>query len=547
MRPSRRLIPLTFTTLLSIGAAALAQGPGPACRLPMIQPSGSAPFDGFGGVMDLDGDELLVSGPGQQSAFLYRNVQGEWTIDHQFVHPTAVGLGTFGAGVALDEDLILVGFHGFLGLPEEVVVFERSKSSWNHVQTIADPAANGLSDFGSVMAMDDGQAMIGGVDAVYVYAWSGAKFKLTQTITGVGDFGASIAMCGNHAIIGARLDDQLAPDAGAAHLYRRSEGVWKKAQTLSAADFAAADANANDRFGNGVALNETHAVVGAPGDDDFAVDCGSAYVFRFVGDPALLKAQTEIHGHLPLVGDQFGTSVAINRVGHAEIPRIIVGAPSNESPGFDNAGAHVFRAPPTDTKDWIFQARLKDNCSYSENSNFGASVAITEKEMALVGSSYTLQPVVAGGAIFPFSLATSAGFLCDCPCNNAADHSSYGSGKAGTNGVPVLESFQLPVLGKKSGLALSHARPGALPILFLGTKPASIPFDEGHLLVSNPFVLTIPIPVPASGTLTITDGVPADAALCGVSIYHQMMFVDPGASGPYQTAQTQGLERTFGS
>lgn len=535
---------LAIAATLSIAVpASIAQTFGPACTFAKIQQAGSTPLDLFAARLRLEGDALLVSAPVQQSAFLYRNVHGEWTLDHQFVHPTGAGSGSFGGGIAMSGDLVLVNVWGF-GQPGEVLVFSRKSGAWSYVQTIADPVGGPISFFGEVMALEGDVAMIGGFDAVHVFDLSSGTAHLTQTITGTGEFGSAIAMHGDLAIIGARGDDQFAADAGVAYLVRRTSLGWKFVQTLTASDFSVGDANAADRFGTAVALNGTHAVIGAPGDDDFASNCGSAYVYRFVGDPPVLKSQTEIHGQAPLAGDQFGAAVAIN---HAARPKIIVGAPSDESPGFDNASAHVFLAPKSSSGDWTYVTRLKDNCSYSENSNFGVSVAVSEKDVALVGSSYTLQPVPAGGALFPFSITTSGGFLCECPCDNAADHASYGAGKPGTNGVPGLESYELPALGQKSGIRLTNALPGAIPLLFLGTKPTDDAFDGGHLLVKKPFVITIPLPVGADGTLTLSDAVPDNAALCGLTLYHQMMFVDPAAGGPYHTAQTPGLERTFGS
>lgn len=131
------------------------------------------------------------------------------------------------------------------------------------------------------------------------------------------------------------------------------------------------------------------------------------------------------------------------------------------------------------------------------------------------------------------------------PCVKATN-ASYGTGKPGTNGVPVLNALAAPILGETSTVRLENALPGALPLLFLGVTQQNIPFDGGALLTEATWVLALPFPILADGTLPLTGTLPADPALCGFKLYHQVMFADPGAAGYYKLAQTAGLVRTFG-
>lgn len=132
-------------------------------------------------------------------------------------------------------------------------------------------------------------------------------------------------------------------------------------------------------------------------------------------------------------------------------------------------------------------------------------------------------------------------------CVNEPSNLEYGLGKPGSFGVPHLEAIGLPTLGLESSIRLSNGRPGALPVLFLGTQQAALPFDGGTLHVVPQFVFTIPVPIAGDGTLTIPGTLPGDPSLCGFTLYHQMIFVDPSATGFYHTAQSNGLARTFGS
>ena len=92
-------------------------------------------------------------------------------------------------------------------------------------------------------------------------------------------FGMSVAVDGNYAIIGASGDDNaLGEDAGAAYIFEYSGTNWGYVKTLYASDGAV-----GDEFGGSVALDGDTAVVGAWKDDNSdGIDAGAAYVFKKV-------------------------------------------------------------------------------------------------------------------------------------------------------------------------------------------------------------------------------------------------------------------------
>src|SRR5207237_6330227 len=89
-------------------------------------------------------------------------------------------------------------------------------------------------------------------------------------------FGASVAISGDTAIIGAKSDDVGANgDQGSAYVFVRSGTVWIEQARLFASDGAASDS-----FGYSVAIDGDTAVVGALQDNVSGnTDQGSAYVF----------------------------------------------------------------------------------------------------------------------------------------------------------------------------------------------------------------------------------------------------------------------------
>jgi len=132
-------------------------------------------------------------------------------------------------------------------------------------------------------------------------------------------------------------------------------------------------------------------------------------------------------------------------------------------------------------------------------------------------------------------------------CTTEPSNLEYGVGKPGAFGIPRLAALDLPTLGLATSIQLTNGRPGAMPVLFLSTQSAALPFDGGTLHLVPQFVFPLPVAIPANGTLTLPGTLPGDPALCGFTLFHQVLFVDPAATGSKHTAQSNGLARTFGS
>ncbi|MFG0316943.1 MAG: hypothetical protein ACF8XB_06710, partial [Planctomycetota bacterium JB042] len=159
----------------------------------------------------------------------------------------------------------------------------------------------------------------------------------------------------------------------------------------------------------------------------------------------------------------------------------------------------------------------------------------------LAAGTYTYQIQQTGPEVTDYQLD----FMVECV--GAATSVPYGAGKPGTNGVPVLSSNAPPVLGGASDLTISNGLAGAGPVLlFVGFSSTSLPFDGGALLVNPALTLTLP-PLGPAGSLTLPAPLPPDPTLCGLSLFTQAMYADPAAGGFNQSAQTNGLQWTFGS
>jgi len=123
----------------------------------------------------------------------------------------------------------------------------------------------------------------------------------------VDQFGVSVSVSGDMAAVGVPFDDDNGGDSGSAYLYVRSGGVWSEQAKLLPSDGAAFD-----EFGASVSVNGDTAVVGATRDDDNGNDSGSAYVFDLTGATGVVNEDAKL---LPSDGaafDEFGASVSVN-------------------------------------------------------------------------------------------------------------------------------------------------------------------------------------------------------------------------------------------
>ena len=126
--------------------------------------------------------------------------------------------------------------------------------------------------------------------------------KLTASDAAALDlFGYSVAVSGNTAIIGAYQDDDGGSNSGSAYVFDVTTGSQLRKLTAS-------DAAAFDQFGYSVAVSGNMAVIGAKGDDDNGGASGSAYVFGVTTGNELQKL-TASDG---AASDSYGYSVALS-------------------------------------------------------------------------------------------------------------------------------------------------------------------------------------------------------------------------------------------
>ncbi len=286
-------------------------------------------LEGDTAVIPADADDSDVNGVDSGSVYVFIRSGTTWTQQAKLTASDGAAVDLFGYSVALSGDTVLIGARfdddDVNGVDSgSVYVFTRCGTSWSQQAKLTAADGGAGDEFGYSVALSGDTAVItanaddsdvNGVDSgsAYVFTRSGTDWsqqaKLTAADGAAGDlFGVRVALAGDTALIGARLDDDdvNGVDSGSAYVFTRSGDGWSQQAKLTAAD-----GGAGDWFGYTVALADDTALIGA-GNHDGAngVDSGSAYVFTRSG--TTWRQKTKLTASDGKEGDQFGGKVAIS-------------------------------------------------------------------------------------------------------------------------------------------------------------------------------------------------------------------------------------------
>ena len=302
----------------------------------------AAAADEFGFSVSISGDTAVIGarldddvGDGCGSAYAFREVGGVWQQAAKLIAGDGAVGDQFGFSVSVSGDTAVVGArsHGARG---SAYVYREVGGVWTQIAQLN--AADGAygDNFGFSVSLSGDTIVVGayyagsGNGSAYVFREVGGVWqqtaKLIASDTAPGDnFGYSVSISGNAAVIGAPLDDDAGDGSGSAYAFREIGGVWQQIAKLIASDGAAGDS-----FGNSVSISGDTAVIGAKLDDG----SGSAYAFRDVGGVWQQTAKLIASDAAP--ADAFGISVSISS-GTA-----VVGAFQDDDAGSFSGSAYVF-------------------------------------------------------------------------------------------------------------------------------------------------------------------------------------------------------------
>lgn len=313
-------------------------------------------YDEFGGAVALEGQRAVVGAPnhnGTGAIYVFEFRDTLWVQTAKLTASDAASGDKFGNDVAISGDRILVAAKG----DDAIYGYDQGAAYSFALDTLGNwveeaklfPQASGIIfEFGTSLDLADDRAIIGcsydntnGIQTSSAYIFQlgeegwvqEARFVGTQTR--LGDlFGASVAIDGDWAVVGASLNDLEARDAGSAYVYHlQADSNWVEATRL-----AAADAGARSFFGTSVDISGGTIAIGSNGlDRPNATDAGGVYLFSYAATGWEQNEQLTIEAGA--ASDQFGSSVAIN--GNA----LIAGATGVDALGSNSGAAYAYLKP----------------------------------------------------------------------------------------------------------------------------------------------------------------------------------------------------------
>ncbi len=304
----------------------------------------------FGRAVGISGDSAIVGACRDQvdddiragSASVFRRGNNVWELEAELTAWDGMPNDFFGHSVAISGDWAVVGAFHHYGTDfgsGAAYVYERRSTGWQPSKKLTAGDGGRNDAFGYSVAMSGDVAVIGayragGKGAAYVFlrgssGWTQAA-KLTASDGRDGDdFGRSVSVSGDRAIVGAIHHGVNGVRSGAAYVYRRDGSRW-----IEEAKLLPAESGADDFFGFSVSISGDWAVIGASADDDQGTDAGAAYVFQRSG-----SSWTQYEKLLPsseASGDFFGRSVALSGIS------IVVGADGTDKWGANSGAAYIY-------------------------------------------------------------------------------------------------------------------------------------------------------------------------------------------------------------
>lgn len=262
-----------------------------------LRASDAADEDHFGSSVAISGDYIVVGasldddlGTNSGSAYVFRRDDTTWVQEAKLLASDGEIDDRF-EEVSISGDYIIVGAWGDKDqgdLTGAAYIFKREGSTWIQETKLTASDASGGDQFGLDVSMSGNYAIVGAYGNDDSGENSGSAYIFRRDSTGwiedtkltpgdgadFDEFGISVSISGDFALVGADVDDDSGENSGSAYLFKRDGSTWTEDLKLTASD-----GEPYDYFGISVALTENHLLIGAGGDDDNAFDAGAAYVF----------------------------------------------------------------------------------------------------------------------------------------------------------------------------------------------------------------------------------------------------------------------------
>ena len=223
--------------------------------------------------------------------------------------------------------------------------------------------------FGHSVAVSDTRIVVSAKDffdtngstGAYIFDIDGNQIaKVQPSVAQAEDqFGESVAVSNNRIVVGAPRETTAGPAyfAGTVYIFDINGNQLAKIQ--------GSDTEAYDGFGESVAVSNNRIVVGAKYEDTTAGDAGSVYIFDIDGNQI-----AKIQASDAQASDSFGWSVAVSDT------RIVVSAPTEDTGGTNTGSVYIFDIDGNQ----LAKIQGSDTEEFDE---FGRSVAVSDTRIVV--------------------------------------------------------------------------------------------------------------------------------------------------------------------
>jgi hypothetical protein len=332
-------------------------------------------FDVFGQSVAISGDIVVVGSHEIDfntgltgAAYVFVRSGTTWT-QQGYLQASNAGVDDqFGRSVSVSGNYALVGAWGKDNEAGAAYVFVRNGTTWSEQAYLKASNTQAGIRFGSSVSVSgntvvagayrersnarnvngnqgDNSAIFAGAAYVFVRngtTWSYQAYLKASNADAVDEFGFSVAVSGDTAVVGAHFEDSAATGvdpigndnsasgAGAAYVFTRSGPIWRQEAYLKASD-TRRDAS----FGEAVAVGDETVVIGAP-FLPFVPESGTTYVFATVPGYRSFPRSGELLdcGSVFVGGDAGGAKLTISNTGAGNLRIESVGLGEGPEPDY---------------------------------------------------------------------------------------------------------------------------------------------------------------------------------------------------------------------
>ncbi len=435
--------------------------------------------DKFGSSLAISGNTLVVGVPkhnsvGEKSGaiYIFEKKGEEWQQKAKLIGDDTETKDQFGRDVAIDGNRVIVGAPlSNIPFPDagSAYIFEQKGQTWTQVAKLSSSDISGFDWFGSTVALKGNLAVVGAIredgrlvssdaGAAYIFRYTEGVWIEESKILGHNtkasdNFGSVIVTNGTDVVVGVPSSG----NSGGVYFFEKLEAGWTQTGNFLHFHLKPKDLLNVSGFGSSLSMYDNYIAIGATGFSSGDITVGSADIYMKRMETWIFRQRLTANDGKN--GDNFGAAVALSG------KTVLVGAPDHNSAGGDGSGAaYVFQPRGTN---WVQQSKLVDPISALED-EFGYSVAVSRKT-AVVGARQDDKKGLNSGTVYVFTQQRPTAKILEewwkqtdvLTAENPAIGAQFGHSVDIDHDLIIVGAYGADVAGSDSGAAYIFERSGA--------------------------------------------------------------------------------------